>query len=72
MFSIFYSDSHDVEMPKSLPQDPGELKELRKNIAMELLWVQQAIDSRKNVSLVPIFISQKAIDLKKHHKVYLT
>ncbi|XP_060551777.1 pre-mRNA-splicing factor CWC22 homolog [Ruditapes philippinarum] len=41
-------ESHDVEMSKSLPQDAGQLKELRKNIAMELLWVQQAIDSRKN------------------------
>ncbi|XP_045182269.2 dentin sialophosphoprotein-like [Mercenaria mercenaria] len=41
-------ESHDTEMPKPLPQDTTQLKELRKNIAMELLWVQQAIDSRKN------------------------
>jgi CHASE3 domain sensor protein len=38
-------------MPSTLPQDADKLRELRKNISMELLWVQQAIDSRKNVSL---------------------
>ncbi|ESP00215.1 hypothetical protein LOTGIDRAFT_173375 [Lottia gigantea] len=31
-----------------LPTEKSELKELRKNLAMELLWIQQAIQSRKN------------------------
>ncbi|XP_033109676.1 uncharacterized protein LOC117110935 [Anneissia japonica] len=33
---------------KNYPTDPEELKELRNHVAMELLWVQQAIISRKN------------------------
>ncbi|XP_052764970.1 protein starmaker-like [Mya arenaria] len=36
------------DVPLSLPDDKEELQQMRKNIAMELLWVQQAIDSRKN------------------------
>ena len=50
----------DSVMPNQLPQksqnvaeypkDKEGLLEMRKNIAMELLWVQQAISSRKNVS----------------------
>ena len=47
----FITDSHNVDLPSTLPNDPDQLKNLRKNIAMELLWVQQAIHSRKNVSL---------------------
>ena len=47
----FITDSHNVDLPSTLPNDPDQLKTLRKNIAMELLWVQQAIHSRKNVSL---------------------
>lgn len=35
-------------VPVNYPTDPEALKEMRKNVAMELLWVQQAIDSRKN------------------------
>ncbi|KAL4217695.1 hypothetical protein ACF0H5_022436 [Mactra antiquata] len=40
--------SKSFAITDSLPQDAASLKELRKNISMELLWVQQAIDSRKN------------------------
>ncbi|XP_041360526.1 IQ domain-containing protein C-like [Gigantopelta aegis] len=42
-----YTSSNDTE-PSSYPKDEAELLKLRKNIAMELLWVQQAINSRKN------------------------
>ncbi|XP_069107176.1 dentin sialophosphoprotein-like [Argopecten irradians] len=31
-----------------ITDDPEKLMEMRKNVAMELLWVQQAINSRKN------------------------
>ena len=48
MFSIQASQEPDFSTP--LPKDPTKLHELRKNISMELLWIQQAIDSRKNVS----------------------
>lgn len=33
-----------------LPSDPDKLHELRDHIAMELLWTEQAIQSRKKVS----------------------
>lgn len=42
------SETHNFESSATLPQDVDKLKDLRKNVAMELLWVQQAIDSRKN------------------------
>ncbi|KAI8514482.1 hypothetical protein Bbelb_070730 [Branchiostoma belcheri] len=35
-------------MPVSYPTDPTELGKMRSHISMELLWVQQAITSRKN------------------------
>lgn len=40
-----------VNIPKEpqYPKDYESLQDMRKNIAMELLWVQQAINSRKNV-----------------------
>lgn len=40
-----------VNNPKEpqYPKDYESLQDMRKNIAMELLWVQQAINSRKNV-----------------------
>ncbi|KAK3611916.1 hypothetical protein CHS0354_013983 [Potamilus streckersoni] len=37
-----------IHQKPSLPQNVNELQEMRKNIAMELLWVQQAINSRKS------------------------
>ena len=51
--AFFLTDSYtspNLEIPTTLPSDREQLHSLRKNIAMELLWVQQAINSRKNVS----------------------
>ncbi|ETE62289.1 IQ domain-containing protein C, partial [Ophiophagus hannah] len=38
------------EMPRGMP----ELQNYRKHLAMELLWLQQAIASRKNVRILPL------------------
>lgn len=46
------SGSHEEVTFTALPKDHTQLRELRKNISMELLWIQQAIDSRKNVYIV--------------------
>ncbi|XP_072042781.1 uncharacterized protein [Amphiura filiformis] len=47
-----WSSEHSFEEPTttitSYPHDIEELQKLRSNVAMELLWVQQAINSRKN------------------------
>lgn len=45
-----------VNIPKEpqYPKDYESLQDMRKNIAMELLWVQQAINSRKNVIYIII------------------
>ncbi|XP_033726908.1 uncharacterized protein LOC117316436 [Pecten maximus] len=40
-----YTPSTKLE---TITDDPDSLMEMRKNVAMELLWVQQAISSRKN------------------------
>ncbi|XP_054751150.2 uncharacterized protein LOC129256944 [Lytechinus pictus] len=45
IWSTDLSDSDD-EVPKR--EDEGKLREMRNNTAMELLWIQQAIESRKN------------------------
>ncbi|XP_061180754.1 uncharacterized protein LOC133189381 isoform X2 [Saccostrea echinata] len=45
------TESKEVQQerePHQYPQDKESLQEMRKNIALELLWVQQAINSRKN------------------------
>ncbi|XP_062575493.1 uncharacterized protein LOC134237405 [Saccostrea cucullata] len=45
------TESKDVQLekePSQYPKDKESLQEMRKNIALELLWVQQAINSRKN------------------------
>lgn len=34
---------------KCLPTDPVKLRELKEHIGMELLWTEQAIQSRKKV-----------------------
>ncbi|OWF53061.1 hypothetical protein KP79_PYT24081 [Mizuhopecten yessoensis] len=34
--------------PETITDDPDTLMEMRKSVSMELLWVQQAINSRKN------------------------
>lgn len=44
---IFILDDDDEQVPQ---RDEAKLKEMRNNMAMELLWIQQAIESRKNVS----------------------
>lgn len=38
----------ETELLESLPEDKAELEQLQKTLAMELLWVQQAIVSRKH------------------------
>ena len=48
---LFYIFAENVPVTS----DPEALKEMRKNLAMELLWVQQAIDSRKNVRFVLLY-----------------
>ncbi|XP_041473993.1 uncharacterized protein LOC121422844 [Lytechinus variegatus] len=45
IWSTDLSDSDD-EVPKR--EDERKLREMRNNTAMELLWIQQAIESRKN------------------------
>ncbi|KAL3889672.1 hypothetical protein ACJMK2_002001 [Sinanodonta woodiana] len=37
-----------IHQKSALPQDVNELHEMRNHVAMELLWVQQAINSRKS------------------------
>lgn len=46
-FNLFPDNSANT----AYPNDPEALRGMRKNVAMELLWVQQAIDSRKNVNI---------------------
>jgi len=48
-FNVHICSPGGLNEDLSLPDDRDELQLMRKNIAMELLWVQQAIDSRKNV-----------------------
>lgn len=43
-----YQDITSEISEQIYPSDRESLQEMRKNIAMELLWVQQAINSRKN------------------------
>ena len=46
----FFSDTIPGEdSSKGLPTDPVKLRELREHIGMELLWTEQAIQSRKKV-----------------------
>ncbi|KAJ8021049.1 IQ domain-containing protein C [Holothuria leucospilota] len=45
--SVWNSEEDSPSDPSPLPESLTELQDLRKNIAMELLWVQQAIQSRK-------------------------
>ena len=50
MFNFFFPDAVvDDEPTKSLPTDPVKLQQLRDHIGMELLWTEQAIQSRKKV-----------------------
>ena len=37
------------ETTTELPTDPVKLRELRDHVGMELLWTEQAIQSRKKV-----------------------
>ena len=56
---LFYIFTENVPVPSAqitYPTDPETLKEMRKNVSMELLWVQQAIDSRKNVRFLLLHI----------------
>uniref|UniRef100_K1R2Z3 IQ domain-containing protein C n=1 Tax=Magallana gigas TaxID=29159 RepID=K1R2Z3_MAGGI len=48
-----------VNIPKEpqYPKDYESLQDMRKNIAMELLWVQQAINSRKNAKYLHDFVA---------------
>ncbi|XP_063408158.1 uncharacterized protein LOC134691526 [Mytilus trossulus] len=48
VWDSFSSDCKDNSANTAYPNDPEALRGMRKNVAMELLWVQQAIDSRKN------------------------
>ncbi|XP_022091107.1 uncharacterized protein LOC110979537 [Acanthaster planci] len=49
MTSIWSNENSFTEMPDSdYPIDLRELQRLRNSVALELLWVQQAIASRKN------------------------
>ena len=46
----FFSDTIlGEDSSKGLPSDPLKLYELREHIGMELLWTEQAIQSRKQV-----------------------
>jgi len=46
----FYSDTMlGEDSSKYLPTDPVKLRELKEHIGMELLWTEQAIQSRKKV-----------------------
>ncbi|XP_052096988.1 uncharacterized protein LOC127731991 isoform X5 [Mytilus californianus] len=48
VWDSFSSDCKENTPSIVYPNDPKALRGMRKNVAMELLWVQQAIDSRKN------------------------
>ncbi|XP_060064450.1 uncharacterized protein LOC132544821 [Ylistrum balloti] len=48
VWDSFSSTTGYIPSPGTITDDPQSLMEMRKNIAMELLWVQQAINSRKN------------------------
>lgn len=51
--SSFFPPSFTEAEGPGLPHSPAELQELqyrRSHLAMELLWLQQAINSRKEVS----------------------
>lgn len=48
VWDSFSSDCKENTPSIAYPNDPEALRGMRKNVAMELLWVQQAIDSRKN------------------------
>ncbi|XP_068737392.1 IQ domain-containing protein C-like isoform X3 [Montipora capricornis] len=58
--------SEDSTTPNlDLPDDPDKLHELRDNLAMELLWTQQAIESRKKVSRSTIILFQTVMTLRR-------
>eukprot|EP00057_Strongylocentrotus_purpuratus_P019238 XP_011673712.1 PREDICTED: IQ domain-containing protein C-like [Strongylocentrotus purpuratus] len=48
MTSIWSSDLSGIDDEQVPQRDEAKLKEMRNNMAMELLWIQQAIESRKN------------------------
>ena len=65
-FSLEPVVSEDSTTPDlDLPDDPDKLHELRDNVAMELLWTQQAIESRKKVSRSTIILFQTVMTLRR-------
>ncbi|XP_030830823.1 uncharacterized protein LOC105442819 [Strongylocentrotus purpuratus] len=48
MTSIWSTDLSGIDDEQVPQRDEAKLKEMRNNMAMELLWIQQAIESRKN------------------------
>lgn len=53
--ALFFSspESHFPKAPE-VPRGMPGLQNYRKHLAMELLWLQQAIASRKNVRMLPL------------------
>lgn len=50
--NYFFSDTIlGEDSSKGLPTDPVKLCELREHVGMELLWTEQAIQSRKKVRI---------------------
>ncbi|XP_026558507.1 IQ domain-containing protein C [Pseudonaja textilis] len=52
------------EMPRGMP----DLQNYRKHLAMELLWLQQAIASRKNYLILKRRLGKPARELSRSHK----
>ncbi|PIK55139.1 hypothetical protein BSL78_07981 [Apostichopus japonicus] len=58
--SVWESGEESAMGTSRYPQDLTELQALRKNTAMELLWVQQAIESRKSYLRLKTNLEDKA------------
>ncbi|XP_071855221.1 uncharacterized protein [Apostichopus japonicus] len=58
--SVWESGEESAMGTSGYPQDLTELQALRKNVAMELLWVQQAIESRKSYLRLKTNLEDKA------------